>query len=124
MPSPSTLTYWEGLVLIVGLCGIVFWRLLKGDISMDGLLEGDVRDKTSSSGFRTEFSPGRSQLLMFTIVTAGYYLLQVIHNPRTFPQIPVSWVAALGGSHALFLAGKAKSMLLGQFRDLINRRTS
>jgi len=91
---------------------------------MDGLLQGDVRDKTSPSGFRTEFSPGRSQLLMFTIVTAGYYLLQVIHNPRAFPQIPVSWVAALGGSHALFLAGKAKSMLLGQFRDLINRRTS
>lgn len=122
MPSASTLAYWGGLALIGGLFGIIFWKLMKGDISMDGLLNGPVRDETSPSGFHTEFSPGRSQLLMFTIITAAYYLLQVIHNPRVFPQIPDSWIAAVGGSQALYLAGKAKSMLLGQFRDLINRR--
>ena len=59
---------------------------------------------------------------MVTSLMAGYYLLQVIHDPTTFPKIPVSWIVALGGSHAIYLGGKAFSMLLG-IRDLIERKT-
>lgn len=123
MLSPSKLAYWEGMIFLLGLFGVVFWKLMKGDIPMDGLLNGDVRDKAAPSGYSTEFSPGRGQMLMITIFTAGYYLVQVIHNPKEFPQIPLSWVAAVGGSHAIYLGGKAKSMLLGRIRDLIDRRT-
>jgi hypothetical protein len=42
---------------------------------------------------------------------AGYYLLQVIHNPKELPEMPALMVAALGGSHALYLGGKARAML-------------
>jgi hypothetical protein len=123
MPSPSTLAYWEGLILIGGLFAVVFWKLMTGEINLDYLMYGDRLDKTDPSGYSSSFSPGRGQLLMVTIFTAVYYLLQVIHNPRAFPQIPTSWVVALGGSHAIYLSGKAKSMFLGRIRDLIDRRT-
>ena len=119
MPSPSTLAYWEAVILIVGFCGVVVWKLMTGDISLDFLLYGDQRDPGSASGLRTIFSPGRAQLLTVTILTAVYYLLQVIHNPRVFPQVPAAWVAALGGSQAVYLVGKATSVLLGSVRDLL-----
>lgn len=96
---------------------------MTGGISLEFLLYGDHLDKSAPSGYSSSFSPGRGQLLMVTILTAAYYLLQVIHNPKAFPQIPVAWVAALGGSHAIYLSGKAKSMLLGSLQDLFNRRT-
>lgn len=123
MPSPSTLAYWGGLILIGGFFAVIFWKLMTGAISLDFLLYGDRLDKSAASGYSSSFSPGRSQLLMVTILTAAYYLLQVIHNPRAFPQIPTSWLAALGGSHAIYLGGKAKSMLMGSLQDLFNRRT-
>ncbi len=123
MLSASKLAYWEGVVFLFGLAGIVFWKLMNGGISLDCLLYGDVRDKNAPSGYRKAFSPGRSQMLMITVLTAGYYLLQVIHNPKAFPQIPTAWVAALGGSHAIYLGGKATSMLLGRLQDLFDRRT-
>jgi hypothetical protein len=127
MPSPSKLACWEGLILIGGLVAVVFWKLMNGGINMDSLLDGD-RLNQSGSGFDTSFSPGRGQMLMVTILTAVYYLLQVIHNPREFPQIPAAWVAVLGGSHAMYLVGKAKSMLIGSVRDriqdLFDRRAS
>lgn len=127
MLSPTKLAYWEGLIFVGGLFGIVFWKLMTGEISLDYLMYGDRIDKADASGFSSSFSPGRGQLLMVTIFTAVYYLLQVIHNPKEFPQIPISWVAALGGSHAIYLGGKAKSMLIGRVKDwvqdMFDRRT-
>jgi len=120
MSSVARLVSWEGMILLGGFFGVIGWRLFIGDISLDYLLYGDRRDRSGYSAF---FSPGRTQLLMVTILTAGYYLLQVIHDPTTFPKIPTSWVVALGGSHAIYLGGKAQSMLFG-IRDLINRRTT
>jgi len=104
-----------------GFFGLILWRLFTGEISLDWLLYGDRRDR-SKPGYSAFFSPGRTQLLMVTILTAGYYLLQVIHDPTTFPKIPVAWMVALGSSHAIYLGGKAQSVLLG-IRDLIDRRT-
>lgn len=122
MTNPARLFCWEGVIVIGGLFGVIAWRLFTGGIGLDCLLYGDRRDWKSPTGYSSFFSPGRTQLLIVTSLTASYYLLQVIHDPTTFPKIPAAWVVALGGSHAIYLGGKAQAMLFG-IRDLIDRRT-
>ena len=96
---------------------LVFGRVLERfDLTMclahgEGLLSGD-----DASG-KTSFSPGRAQLLILTLLVALQYVMQVIHNPAAFPQIPGSWVAALGGSQVVYLGGKAQSLLFGGIKD-------
>lgn len=114
MPSPSTLAYWEGLILIVGLFGVVFWKLCTGEIDLDQLFEGDSGEDDDQT---SDVSAGRVQMFVVTISAAGYYLLQVIQNPTQFPAVPSGLVAALAGSHAIYLGGKAQDMLSGRFRD-------
>ena len=113
-----TLAYWEGAILFGGLFCVVSWKLMTGGISLNYLLDGDVRDPGSPTGFSTNVSPGRIQALIVTLVVAGYYLLQVIHNPREFPKIPNALLGALAGSYVLYLGGKAKAMLPGRMREL------
>ena len=108
MPTLARLSYWEGMILLGGLLALVLWRLVGGGISLRGLLDGDFWD---GSGYSTEFSPGRAQLLMFTILSALYYMLQVIHNPSALPRVPPALVAAQAGSQAAYLLGKAYSLL-------------
>lgn len=118
MPSPSTLAYWEGLILIVGLFGVVFWKLCTGEIDLDQLFEGDSGQDDEASDDETSYvSAGRVQMFVVTISAAGYYLLQVIQNPTQFPAVPSGLVAALAGSHAIYLGGKAQDMLSGRLRD-------
>jgi hypothetical protein len=112
-----TLAYWEGAILFGGLFSVVLWKLMTGDISLSYLLDGDVQDPASPTGFSTQPSPGRIQALMVTLFVAGYYLLQVIHNPKEFPKLPNAMVIALAGSHVLYLGGKAQAMLSGGVRD-------
>lgn len=116
----STLVYWEGLILLGGFVGIVLWKLLTGSISLNGLLEGDVRDPKAfdGSGFSASPSAGRTQLLVVTLFVALWYLLQVIQHPREFPKLPGAMIGALAGSHALYLGGKAQALFLGRLRDL------
>ena len=119
MKSLVTLASSSAVVLFGGLFAVVFWKLFTGSISLDGMLEGDVRDQNGSdgSGFSSSPSVGRSQMLLVTLFVAMWYLLQVIHNPREFPKLPDAMVGALAGSQAMYLGGKAKSMLVGQLRD-------
>jgi|SRR5579862_646912 len=119
--SPSRLAYWEGLILLGGFFGVIFWKMFTGGISLKDLLCGDQLDASDPSGYSTFVSPGRTQLLLFTIYVAGYFLVQVIHDPTEFPQVPTSLIVGLGGSHAVYLGGKAQSMLLGPLRDLFRR---
>jgi hypothetical protein len=121
MPSLATLAYWEAVVLLVGLAGIVLWQIMTGQISLAYLLEADVR-KSDGSGFTTEPSPGRVQTLIITIYVALYYLLQVINNPKKFPTLPTELVGALGVSQGAYLVGKAQSMFLGSLSDFLDRR--
>jgi hypothetical protein len=125
MTNAVQLAVWGGMLLLIGFFGIIFWKIFTGSISLDYLLYGDVRERTAkdSQSYSTQFSPGRAQALMFTVVAAGYYLLQVIQDPTKFPQIPDTLLYALGGSHAVYLGGKAQGLLLGRIRDLIDRRT-
>ena len=109
-------------MLLVGLASAVVWRIVSGQISLEYLLEADVRN-ADGPGFTTEVSPGRVQALAVTLYVALYYLLQVINNPTQFPSLPAEMIYALAGSHALYLGGKAQAMLRGSLKDFLNRRT-
>jgi hypothetical protein len=98
------LIFGEVLVLLAGFVGIVLWRILTSRISLECLLSADNANGTTS------FSPGRAQLLIFTLIVAMQYVLQVISDPTRFPTIPDSWVVALAGSQGVYLAGKVQSL--------------
>lgn len=120
--QPSKLICWGGIILLCGFAGCFLWKFLRGGISLRYLLSTDRIDRSSRSGYSTATSPARTQLLIVTIIAASYYLIQLIHEPTKFPELPTSWLVALAGSHSIYLGGKAESMLFG-IRDLI-RRTS
>ena len=124
MPDVIEFAAWEGIILVSGICGIVLWKLMTGTISLNYLLHGDTRP-VGGKAKRTYFSAGRAQMLMFTVAGAGYLLLQVIQDPTKFPDIPTPLLIALGGSHAVYLGGKAQATYLGRLRDwvvLLDRR--
>ena len=123
MTDIAKLTGRAGIILISGLTGIVLWKLMTGDITVNGLLRGDAKSATGEMA--PYFSPGRVQMLMITILSAGYYLLQVIHDPSHLPEIPTPILVGVAGSHAIYLGGKAQAMFLSRARDLLlNRRQS
>ena len=95
----------EAGILVGGCFAVVAYKLLTGQIPLAGLLYG------KEPGGRATFSPARLQLLIFTAAVATRYLGEVIANPRqdSLPHLPLSVVAALGGSHAVYLGGKAVS---------------
>jgi len=97
------LTTFATAILVGGFFGVVLWKLATGEISLAYLLY--VRGKSG----RWSYSPGRLQLLIFTLGVAAHYLHGVMVNPRvdTLPEIPPSVLAALGGSHAVYIGGKA-----------------
>jgi len=110
----ALLTQWEVTIFLGGLAAIIAFRLLTGGINTRYLLYG--KTKTGSR----YFSPERVQLLLFTLGTAMFYLLQVINSlktatkgvPQPLPDISNETLALLGGSHMLYLGGKAYAMLL------------
>jgi uncharacterized BrkB/YihY/UPF0761 family membrane protein len=87
---------------ILGLAAVVVLQIVTGRIIIAGLLASKDADG------RASFSPARLQLLIFTVVVAAQYLFKVIANPRqdALPSLPPGVVAAVGGSQAMYLAGK------------------
>ena len=87
-----------------GLALVVAYKMLTGPINMRGLLD----DKVSGA-----LSPGRVQLLVFTVVGAGYYLLLAIERAPSgkLPDIPEEVLLLVGGSQLVYLGGKARSHL-------------
>ena len=117
-----SLATWEGMILIGGFVCVVAWKIATGEIALDYLLYGDARN-VQGSGNATFFSSGRAQMLLATVTVAGYYLLQVMQDPTHFPDVPNELLVALGGSHAIYLGGKAQSLYLGRIRDLVTLLT-
>ena len=117
LPSPSTLASWEAVAIVAGLCGLVFWKMITGEISLERLFEGDGKDDAGNPAAYT--STGRVQAFAATLYIAVYYLVQFAHNPREFPAIPNWMVATLAGSHAIYLGGKAQDLLQGRLRDFL-----
>jgi len=101
------IAYWEGLVFLLGLAGIVVIQLLTGAINTRYLLYGTATGRKESDG--RYFSPERVQLLVFTLGAAFYYLIQAATTAKSgkLPDIPDSWPAMMGGSNAIYLGGKA-----------------
>lgn len=96
------------LVFVGGLAAIVAHRLLTGQINTTGLFYGTKKDGTKY------FSPERVQLMIFTLGVAMFYLNSVTENRTSgvLPDVPKEILALLGGSHAIYLGGKAYMMLL------------
>ena len=93
------------LWLILGLFTfVVAYEMLTGAINMRGLLD----DKVSGA-----LSPGRVQLLISTVMGAGYYLLLAIEQAPggRLPDIPEEALLLVGGSQLLYLGGKARAHL-------------
>ncbi len=119
----NTLFVLAGTVLFAGFFGSIAWKLCTGEIKLDLLLDGTQLDSAAASGYSEFFSPGRAQLLFVTLISAGYYLLQLIHDPTRFPEIPTPWIVGLAGSQTIYLGGKAYSLFSG-VRNLTNRRSN
>ncbi len=99
----TKLTLLTGSALILGFAVVVLLQVVMGRIRLDGLLD------TKDASGRRSFSPARLQLLLFTVVVAARYLHAVYVNPSqdSLPSLPPGVIAALGGSQAVYLGGKA-----------------
>jgi len=107
MSGLLTAVRWEMALLLTSLFLAVVYKTFTGGIRLSGLLT--ARDSRGN----LSFSPGRAQMLMATMVTAVYYLLQVIDNRSSdsLPSLPNTLVGIVGGSHAVYLGAKAWSLL-------------
>jgi hypothetical protein len=94
-----TILCWEVWLFLLSLAAVVVMGLFNGQINMKGLLHGKGKGST-------EISPERVQLLLFTLGAAFQYVTQVLEHPNSFPQVPETWIALLGGSHLVYLGGK------------------
>ena len=97
---------WEVLGMVLALAGIILFEILGGQINTKFLLSGGSgHGDMAKDG---SISPARVQLLLSTLGLALYYLVQVTNNPTSgMPDVPESWPALLGSSHAIYLGSKA-----------------
>ena len=104
---------FELWLLIGGLALVVTYKMLTGGINMSGLLD----DKATRA-----LSPERVQLLVFTVIGAGYYLLLAMETASSarLPDIPEEVVLLLGGSHFVYLGGKSWSHFFPKSRETAN----
>jgi hypothetical protein len=116
----STFLRYELWILLVGLLLIVGYQLLTGRINTDGLL--------SEKGTKGNFSPGRLQLLIFTIGVAFYYFLKVLEQPapttleeKTLPELPTEFLLILGGSNLFYLGSKLAPLIGEKIESLLRR---
>jgi len=108
MRALAELAYWEVLFLLMALAASVGLQLFTGQINTHGLFHGRRGDGSQY------FSPERVQLLLFTMGAAFQFLASVLHDPSKFPVVPDSWIYLLGGSHVVFLGGKAGAAFWGK----------
>jgi hypothetical protein len=123
MEGLSRLVFLEGCALLLGFFAIVVFKIATGKISLEWLLytkprtrpkpraEQGVVAEPADKKAPSSFSPARLQLLIFTVAVALQYLHAILVNPQrdSLPDLPQGVVAALGGSQAVYLAGKAIS---------------
>lgn len=104
MTELTQIIHFELWLLLGGLALVVGYQLLTGRINMQGLLDDKVSRKPS---------PGRVQLLVFTVAGAGYYILLTLENAASglLPPIPAEMLWLVGGSQLAYLGGKARSHL-------------
>ena len=110
-----TMVSWIVGLLLGGLVVVTLYGILTGQINTRNLLYGRMRDSTAY------LSPERVQLMIFTLWVGLFYLLDTFEtrflNPtpetaHTFPEVNTQTLALLGGSHTVYLLGKAYAMLV------------
>ena len=104
MNTLMTITRYEIGCLLAALIAVVAFQMFSGRIKTAGLLS----ERTVNGVLGV--SPARVQLLLFTLGFA-FYLLSQILNLRQFPTIDTKWLVILGGSHSIYLGGKAVPLL-------------
>ncbi|MEH6629821.1 MAG: hypothetical protein V7776_03290 [Halopseudomonas aestusnigri] len=84
---------------------IIAFGLLSGRINLTGLL----KDKENG-----EFSPGRLQLLIFTIGGGVFYLSKILSDPhlKSLPEVPNEVLLIIGGSNLGYLLAKVYSRFI------------
>ena len=97
-------------VFLATLMAVVAFQILTGRIKTRGLLSEKIGNGV------LVISPGRLQLLLFTLAFAFYVLSQVVES-REFPTIDTKWLMILGGSHSIYLGGKSLSMFRSQLNS-------
>jgi len=115
MNALSTALRYEIWFLLLGLAAVIFYQLLTGKINTKRLLN----ETTGNRGF----SPGRLQLLIFTIGGALYYLMLAFdrEGPAKLPELPTEFLLAMGASNLFYLGGKLYSVLAERFGFLSSR---
>jgi hypothetical protein len=89
-----------GLIAVILL--VVIYQMLTGRININKLLTDKKTGQTSSS---------RIQQLFFTAFIAMYYVYLSYKDPSRFPELPPEILYLMGGSSALYLSDKARSLL-------------
>jgi hypothetical protein len=115
MDTLSTVLRYEMIFVLTALAVIISYRLLTGQINLNGLL----RDKTSGRAI----SPGRLQMLIVTLVIAIYYVLEVFQTQK-LPNLPHEYLLALGGSHLFYLGGKVYGLLASKLEIATGKATN
>ena len=108
MATLVTVLNWEFGLLMGALAFVVLFQMLTGRINLQGLLW--EKDGT------TDFSPGRVQFLIFTLIFAFAYVGKVMHDPLKLPEISQEMLWILGGSNVTYLGLKGYNLLVRQPR--------
>lgn len=82
----------ELALILGGLALVIAYNMLTGGINLRGLLNDKVTHR---------LGPERVQLLVFTVMGAGYYLLLAIEQAPSgkLPDVPAEAALLVGGSH-------------------------
>ena len=107
MESLAAFVRLEMWVFFAALLSLVGFRMLTGGINVRGVLR--VKD---GSG---RLSPGRIQLLLFTVVGAMAYLSGVSGDGTAMPDVPRELLILVGGSNVVYLGGKGMSLIAAMF---------
>lgn len=102
MKTLFTIIRYEMFFVILALALIVAYRLLTGRIKTTGLLQDKITH---------EFSSGRLQMLIATMLVAIYLVVEVFETQK-IPQLPQEVIMGLAGSHVLYLGGKSYGVLV------------
>lgn len=103
-------------VFLAALASVVAVQLVRGRISLRGLLSTKERaDAQAPTGTRN-LSPSRIQLLLVTAGVAGYVLVEALRDPGQLAPIPLAVPLLLAASHAAYLARKFNHLILSRKR--------
>ena len=99
---------WYLLLFLLILSGTVVVGMLRGSIRTAGLL------CWRRQGGELRFSPGRLQLLIFTIGAAAYYVygLAAAWRSGVLPDVSPVMVGMFAGSHGIYLGGQVVTAFL------------